>query len=305
MASARWGDMPSGTLRKGETLADMNRRIKQNPDDAKALAHRGENYRLTGQFEAALNDFNRSIELEPDYAWAHAHRGETYRLMKCYEEAIADLSRSLALNPKHAWTLAHRGASYYQLKQYRNALIDINQAIGLQPDYPWALVYRINLYIRMGSYEEALVDFDRAIALDKTIIAHWPGERGLLLSYMGRYAEVISCCEQGLKDNSNDYITLYTLAVVKARFEGRAAAQTEIETTRNVLQAVKDRSKRAGVVYRLGGLAALEGDWDLALNCLQEAISLDNEPLELARRDVAWLELREHPRFQSLINQEG
>jgi len=305
MAPARCRNLPSGTLNDRETLTDINRRIEQNPDDAKALAHRGENHRLTGHFEAALDDFNRSIELEPNNAWAIAHRGEIYRLMARYEQAIADFSPSLAFNPKYVWTLAHRGASYYQLKQYRNALVDINQAIDLQPDYPWALVYRINLYIRMERYEEALVDFDRAIALDNTIISHWPGERGLLLSYMGRYAEVISCYEQGLKDNSNDHITLYTLAVIKARLKGLAAAQAEIETTRNTLQAIKEQSKRAGVLYRLGGLAALEGNWDRALNCLQEAILLDNEPLELARRDIAWLELREHPRFQSLINEES
>jgi len=295
--------MPSGTLNDRETLTDINRRIEQNPDDAKALAHRGENYRLTGDFEAALNDFNRVIELEPDYAWAIAHRGDTYRLMERYEQAIADFDRSLALKPKQVWTLAHRGASYYHFKQYSNALIDINQALNLQPDYPWAIVYQINLYAIMGRYEEALVGFDRAIALDSTIIPSWPGERGLLLSYMGRYDEVIAVCEQGLKDHPDDYITLYTLAVVKARFKGMAAAQADIETTRNVLQAVNEPSKRAGVVYRLGGLAALEGDRDFALNCLQEAISLDNEPLELARRDVAWLELREDPRFRFEIGE--
>jgi tetratricopeptide (TPR) repeat protein len=288
-----------------ETLTELNQVIEQSPDDAKASAQRGETYRLTGHFEAALADFDRAIELNPNYAWALAHRGETYRLMERYEEALAEFSRSLALKPNSAWTFAHRGASHYKLKHYQDALADINQAIKLQPDYPWALVYRINLYIRMERNEEALVDFDRAIALDDTIIPHWPGERGLLLSYLGRYAEVISCCKQGLNQNPNDYITLYTLAVVKARFKGLVAAQAEIETTRNTLQAVNEQSQRAGVVYRLGGLAALEGDWDWALNCLQEAIWLENEPLELARRDVAWLELREHPRFQSLIKEEG
>lgn len=288
-----------------ETLDDTNPSLEQKPEDAKAWAHRGENHRLAGHFAAALEDFNRSIELQPDYAWAIAHRGDTYRLMQRYEQAIADFDRSLELKPKHAWALAHRGASYYHLKQYSNALIDINQALNLQPDYPWAIVYQINIYAIMGRYEEALVGFDRAIALDNTIIPSWPGERGLLLSYMRRYDEVIAVCEQGLKDNPDDYITLYTLAAVKARFKGMAAAQADIETTRNVLQAVNEPSKRAGVVYRLGGLAALEGDRDLALNCLQEAISLDNEPLELARRDVAWLELREDPRFRSLINEGG
>jgi tetratricopeptide (TPR) repeat protein len=92
----------------------------------------------------------------------------------------------------------------------------------------------------MGRYEEALVGFDRAIALDNTIIPSWPGERGLLLSYMGRYDEVIAVCDRGLKDNPHDYITLYTLAAVKARLKGMVAAQADIETTRNVLQAVND-----------------------------------------------------------------
>ncbi len=258
-----------------------------------------------GYFEAALVNFNCAIDLNPHYAWAIAHRGETYRQMKRYEKALADFSRSLTLKPGHAWTLAHRGASHYKLKYYQDALADINQAIKLQPDYPWALVYRINLYIIMERYEEALIDFDRAIALDETIIPHWPGERGLLLSYLGRYSEAISSCEQGLQQNPKDYITLYTLAVIKTHLHGLVAAQVKIKTTRNILQAVAKQSRNAGVIYRLGGLAALEGDTEQALNHLQQAIALDNEPLELARRDLAWLNLRDYPRFQSLTYEGG
>jgi tetratricopeptide (TPR) repeat protein len=258
-----------------------------------------------GYFEAALANFNCAIVLNPNYAWAIAHRGETYRQMKRYEKALADFSRSLTLKPGHAWTFAHRGASHYKLKYYHDALTDINQAIKLQPNYPWALVYRVNLHIRMERYEAALVDFDRAIALDETIIPHCPGERGLLLGYLGRYSEAISGCEQGLQQNPKDYITLYTFAVIKAYLQGLTAAQVEIKTTRNILQAVAKQSRHAGVIYRLGGLAALEGDREQALNYLQQAILLDNEPLELARRDLAWLNLRDYPRFQSLIYEGG
>ncbi len=157
----------------------------------------------------------------------------------------------------------------------------------------------------MERYEEALIDFDRAIALDEAIIPDWPGERGLLLSYLGRYSEAISGCEQGLQQNPEDYITLYTLAVLKAQLQGLVAAQLEIKTTQNILKAVAKQSRDAGVIYRLGGLAALEGDIEQALNYLQQAIVLDNEPLELARRDLAWLNLRDYPRFQSLIYEGG
>ena len=51
MAGVHCRDMPSGTLRDRETLTDLTRPIEQNPDDAKALAHRGENHRLTQSSE--------------------------------------------------------------------------------------------------------------------------------------------------------------------------------------------------------------------------------------------------------------
>ena len=302
MAPVRCSDMPSGTLRDRETLSDINRSIEQNPDDAKALAHRGENHRLTGHFEAALDDFNRVIALEPDYAWAIAHRGETYYLMKRYQEAFADFNRAIELNPDYNWAIAHRGASYHRLNYYQQALVDFNQAIEQNPNYAWAIFYRGTIYALMNRYEEALVDSDNAIALDQTLIPNWPGERGLLLSYLGRYAEAISCCEQGLEGKPDDYITLYTLAVVKARWKSLTEAQKEINKTQALLEALVNMSICASVLYRLGGLAAIQGDSDQALNYLQEAISLENEPLELARRDLAWLDLRDHPRFKSLIS---
>ncbi|MEH1814232.1 MAG: tetratricopeptide repeat protein [Nostoc sp.] len=287
-----------------QTLTDLNSAIAQNTDNAKALAQQGESYRLMGDFEAALAYFNRAVELNFNYAWAIAHRGEIYHQMKRYEEARTDFSRAIDLNPNYTWAIAHRGVTYrFRGKPYYDkALADLTRAIELNPDYAWAIAYRCQIYGLMNSYENALVDFDQAIALDKTIIPNWPGERGLLLSYLGRYAEVIECCKQGLQDNPDDYITLYTLAVIETRRKGLAEAKTTIDKTRAALQATIKTKACAGILYRLGGLAALEGNFEQALSFLQEAILLDNEPLELARRDLAWLDLCDHSDFQVLIN---
>ncbi|WP_017718861.1 tetratricopeptide repeat protein [Kamptonema formosum] len=290
-----------GTQAQEDTLAALNRAIEQNPQDIRAIARRGEMCRLAGRYEDALADFSRAIALQPDYAWAIAHRGETYYLLKRYREALADFNRAVELQPTYVWALAHRGASYHRLNRYDEALADFNKVLELKRDYAWAFFYRGQLHCLVNRYEEALADCDRAIALDKTIIPSWPGERGLLLSYLGRYAEVIECCERGLQDSPDDFITLYTLAVVKARWKGLGEAQAEIQQTRTALQAGVNGPQRAGALYRLGGLAALEGHSEEALNYLSEAISLENEPLELARRDLAWLDLRADRRFQSLI----
>jgi tetratricopeptide (TPR) repeat protein len=223
--------------------------------------------------------------------------------MKRFQEALSDFNRAIELNPDYTWAIAHRGATYHFLGKgyYNKGLADFNRAIDLKPNYAWAIAYRCQIYTLMKRYSEALVDCDRAIALDNTIVPNWPGERGLLLSYLGRYAEVISCCEQGLQENPNDYVTLYTLAVVKARWKGLNEAKVEIDKTRAALQAVVNKSTPAGALYRLGGLAALEGDRNQALSYLTDAILLENEPMELARRDLAWLDLRDDPRFVSLI----
>lgn len=281
-----------------------NQESENSSQEARKFAQQGETDRLMKRYEQAIANFNRAIALKPNYAWAIAHRGEVFRLIESYEKAIADFSHSLLLKSS-PWTLAHRGASYYKLKHYQKALLDLNQAIDLQPNYPWAIIYKINIYILMERYEEALIYFDQTIALDDTIIPSWYGERGLLLSYFGQYNEAISCCEIGLQKNPNDYITLYTLAVIKAHCQGLAAAQAEIDKTRQTLIAQNTKPGCAGVIYRLGGLAAIQGNLEQALNYLQTAISLDNEPLELARRDLAWLELRQNSHFKLLTKREN
>jgi tetratricopeptide (TPR) repeat protein len=64
-------------MERYEALADLNRAIELNPEDAaSAFASRGETFRLMDRYEDALADFNRAIELDPDPAWVIASRGE-------------------------------------------------------------------------------------------------------------------------------------------------------------------------------------------------------------------------------------
>jgi tetratricopeptide (TPR) repeat protein len=51
------------------------------------------------RYDDALADLNRAIELNPDQAWVIGIRGETYRLMERYDDALADLNRAIELNP--------------------------------------------------------------------------------------------------------------------------------------------------------------------------------------------------------------
>ncbi|MEG4034499.1 tetratricopeptide repeat protein [Microcoleus sp. S36b_A4] len=282
----------------------MSLYIEENPDDGKALAHRGETHRLTGNFEAALDDFNRSLDLEPNNAWAIAHRGETYYLMKRYQEAFADFHRAIELQPDYTWAIAHRGVTYRFLGEayYTKALGDLDRAIERQPDYVWAIAYRCRVYALIKSYDQALIDFERAIALDRTIfVKNWQIEKGLILCYDGQYSEAIACCEQRLQQVSDDTTALYCIAVSKARWQGVDKAASEIERSRTALLAQWDTGDRGDILYRLCGLAILAGNCEQAWQYLREAIPINDEAIELVGHDPAWLDWRDDPRTQALL----
>lgn len=290
------------------TLEELNRAIAQTPKNAKALAQRGETYRLRGHFDAALADFNRAVELDFSYAWAIAHRGETYHQINRYEEARTDFSSAIELNPDYTWAIAHRGVTYRFMGEayYTLALADLDRAIELKPDYVWAIAYRCRVYELMKRYKIALTDFDRAIAFDKTIfIKNWQVERGLILCYDGQYSQAISWCEQRLQQAPNDTTALYCIAIAKACWHGLDKARSEIERSRTALLSQPETADRGDILYRLSGLAILEGDCEQAWRSLREAIPINDEAIELVGHDPAWMDWRDHPRTQALLTGEA
>jgi len=89
-----------------EALGLLNKFIKQVPDNAKALAYRGEVYGRLGNIPAALADLQNSVQIKPtapayfNYALAHLHANNK-------SEALAALFRVVQLDPndEEAWSL--------------------------------------------------------------------------------------------------------------------------------------------------------------------------------------------------------
>lgn len=284
-----------------DTLADFNRAIAQEPENSWTIAHRGELYRRMARYEAALADFDQAIALNAAYAWAFAQRGETYRLLKRYADALTDFNRAIVLKPDYTWAIAHRGETYRLVDRYADALADFDRALELNPNYAWIFACRCLLYEQTRRYEESLQDLDRTVALDETIFSAWRSDRGLLLSFCGRYAEAIAWCEQCLAETPNDPLLLYALAVTSSRWQGVAETRLQIDQAQAALQAALPADTTGAIFYRLGGLAALQGNHDRALRYLRDAINLRGDRFETACHDLAWLELRSDARFRALI----
>ena len=315
-----------------EALTEFNRAIEINPEYKWAIRERGVTYGLMKRYEEALADFNQAIELDSEYTWAIALRGYTYHLMKRYEEALADLNRAIELDPEYTWAIALRGITYRLMERYKDALTNLNCAIELNlefkeaitergityrfmecyeealkdfnrvveidSEYKWAIGQRGYTYRLMERYEEALTDFNHAIELDPKY--DWAfAERGKTYILMKRYEEALTDFKRAIELDPDECLYPYHLAVAKFRWQ-RSQAKPEFNAAYQALKAA-EKDKPGKAAYGLGGLAALIGKKDLALKYLQKAISLEKQAITWARHDIAWLDLRQDKRFQTLV----
>jgi tetratricopeptide (TPR) repeat protein len=160
---------------------------------AEALARRGTNYILTGQYKEALVDFNRAINLAPEDARVITGRGITRMLMKCYDEALTDFERAVDLNPQDADIIAIRGVTYMHMEHYKEALSDFDQAIDLNPKDADIFATRAVTYMQVDRDEQALADIDRAVELEPDNLLG-SSMRLLVLMQKGDKAEAAAAC---------------------------------------------------------------------------------------------------------------
>ena len=67
----------------------------------------------------ALADYNKAIELDPDDAIVYNNRGLLYKAQKKEDLALADFNKAIELNPKYVTAYTNRGSLYSDQKKRR------------------------------------------------------------------------------------------------------------------------------------------------------------------------------------------
>lgn len=245
----------------------FNEAIKLAPKYAWAYAHRGATYYFMGgmasgyetkqqYYNQAIDDFDQAIKYDKDYAWAYAQKGETYYWwgsdaiggdegMKYCQMAIPAFDEAIKLAPKYAWAYAHRGATYRLMgllngegnsenqPNYDRALSDFSQALEYNKDYAWAYAYRGVVHRAKKQWQDACEDIEKAVQLYPGVF-DLPNLRHGSNLYPPPHAvsEQVALADTILQEKPNDPFALYAIAASKARREGLAAAQAEIDRAR-------------------------------------------------------------------------
>ena len=111
------------------------------------------------QYKEAIADFDKAIELNPEDAEAYYNRGSAKDDLKQHKEAIADYDKAIELNPKFSAAYNNRGVVKGKLKQHKEAIADFDTVIKLKPEDAQAYYNRGLAYREVGKKEEADADF--------------------------------------------------------------------------------------------------------------------------------------------------
>jgi Flp pilus assembly protein TadD len=117
-------------------ITDANKAIELTvPKMADAYNIRGTAKAALGDYDGALADCNRVLKLEPNNALAYNNRANNKLRKADYRGALADCNKSISLNSKSALPYYNRGYARTNLGDQAGALVDWMKAVAMQPSF--------------------------------------------------------------------------------------------------------------------------------------------------------------------------
>jgi len=307
------------------------------------------------QYDEALAEFNRTLELQPNNALARQFCGWVYRRRGEWERSIADVRRAQELDPRDAQIPANLGATYAMLRQWKDAeeaglhalaidphnVIaasilamarlggpgDVNSALrafdgipvgylsgpqSFQGDVTPIIGMRVYLYVIERRFSEAFQAFEQE--------GNYSG-LGHLQQLSGRAAlrvlagqteaaksdgeEALPLLEARLRESAEDTFAMTELSWVYLALGRKSDALRLAQRASDLISVERDAI--SGVFFQ-AGLAQIEAHADAAeeaVKRLRHSLSIPaGQRISIARLkiDPVWDPIRTRPDFQQLLS---
>jgi tetratricopeptide (TPR) repeat protein len=203
------------SVKQDKTIADYDKAIKINPQNADAYASRGFAKYDLGKYKEAIIDYDQAIAINPHDADTYFDRGFAKANLDKYVEAIIDYNQAIEINPKGADYYCFRGLAKSSLDKHEDAIADYNKAIEIDLKNDYYYHNRGFSKLELTRYEEAIADYNRAIAIDsKNADSYY--FRGLAKSNLEKYEEAITDFNQAITINLQDAVAYVDRGLAKS-----------------------------------------------------------------------------------------
>ena len=149
---------------------EVQRKLKENPNDKDALYHLADLYDRNAQYQEAINTYRKVLQIKPDSGYVYFKIGTAYDRLNQPSEAVAAFQSAIKYMPTYAVLYNNLGVAYGKLNKLNEEIGALKRAIQLRPKYSSA---RYNLgmtYLKIANKKaalkeyEALKDFDEGAA---------------------------------------------------------------------------------------------------------------------------------------------
>src|SRR6266513_1332045 len=258
--------------------------------------------------ELARQMFERAIELDPHFAaaWAGLATANVYLFSwggrdPDLQKAQDASTRALELDPELADAHVAAGQSFSMQQQYGEAAAEFERAIELDPTLFDAYYYYARSCFKAGDLRRALQLFEKAQAIRPEDYQS-AALIGQVLRRLHRTDEAqradqlaIESINKHLELNTDEARAFNLGAIVLARLG-------EVERARQWNErAMSLAPDDDAILYNASCLFAVLGEEDQALGGLQRAIEAGLAGGDWVSHDPDWERLRNHPRFQTLV----
>ena len=210
--------------RSHEAIADFNRAVKLDSQNAHVYFGRGMAYERIKKLPLALGDYSKAIKLRPENPTFHYARGIVKALLDDSSGAIGDYSRALELGyePRQL-CLARRGFLRCKLEDFKGAIDDLTDAIAREPEN-----YEHHYYRALA--KSLLEDFPGAIADITVVIERLPDNalpyqvRGGYRFNTGDYRDAIEDFTRAIERNPGQAEIFFMRGLARQRLKDFAGA---------------------------------------------------------------------------------
>ena len=159
-----------------------DKRIRDNPRDAYAFAHRGMIQLESNKLTEALQDLNRSYQLMPGNLLTLINIGKVLHAQGRYPEGVKILEQVIARDKKFPYAYFNLGMNHFGMNQNQKAIQAFDAAIALKPENAWFYLSRGSAKMNAGDSEGALSDYDKSLALNPKMADAYVGKSNVYLS---------------------------------------------------------------------------------------------------------------------------
>ncbi len=182
------GEVIEPQARRAAELAEMNRRLAEEPDDAEALIHRGWLFTQKKKWRDAIADLEHRLRIHPDDSDASWLLTEAYQETYNAAGALTAFSRLLERSPDDRDARIQRGLLALAVGQPDLAVEDFSRVLTREPDLDRARYRRAQALMRLGRHREALADLDILIPKHPEVYAPYP-LRGIAREALGDHEQ--------------------------------------------------------------------------------------------------------------------